>query len=174
MAHTVAVSLHLVEPYSKGPWVKVEFTCPWAHWGPCDQMFLQQGFFSSVFSAPELFKDKALMAPRTTSLLPTFLWISVAKEFNRNDTFTSCYDRKKLQCGLQALRGKAAQILEYQKQSTYARNSLQEGKTLKGAKWRGTERCRKLVKVTHTAHKKRNMLLVWTRAACLRRVWITC
>lgn len=43
----------------------------------CDQMFLQQGFFSSVFSALEVFRETGLIGLRTTSLLLTLLWISV-------------------------------------------------------------------------------------------------
>lgn len=50
-------------------------------WGSCDQMFLQQGLLSSVVSALVLFRDTALMEPRTTSLLLTFLWISEAKKW---------------------------------------------------------------------------------------------
>lgn len=42
------------------------------------QMFLQHDFFSSSsLSALELFRVTAFMDPRTTSLLLTFLWISV-------------------------------------------------------------------------------------------------
>lgn len=66
-----------------GQYVKGEFTScpPWSSWspeGPWDQMFLQQGFCSSV-SALGPFRDTALMEPRTTSLLLTFFWISVGK-----------------------------------------------------------------------------------------------
>lgn len=50
-------------------------------WGSCDQMFLQQGLLSSVLSALVLFRDTALMEPRTISLLLAFLWISEAKKW---------------------------------------------------------------------------------------------
>lgn len=68
-------------------WVKDGITChssrgPWVSEGWCNQMFLQQGFFSSVFSVWELFKDTALIEPRTTSLLLTFLWISEARNWH--------------------------------------------------------------------------------------------
>lgn len=64
--------------------------------GRCDQMFLQQGFFS-VFSARELFRDTALMEPRTTSLLLTFLWISEIRIF---DHFIGCWSLLRLCWGI--------------------------------------------------------------------------
>lgn len=48
------------------------------------QMFLQQGLFSSVLSDRELLSDTALMGPRITSLLLTFLWISVELVINKS------------------------------------------------------------------------------------------
>lgn len=84
LAFAVCCSASLSPSSSTVLWVKEEFIChptwsPWAPRGSCGQMFLQQGFCSSVFSVLELFKDTALMEPRITSLLLTFLWISVAE-----------------------------------------------------------------------------------------------
>lgn len=87
LAFAVCCSASLSPSSSTVLWVKEEFIChptwsPWAPRGPCGQMFLQQGFCSSVFSVLELFKDTALMEPRITSLLLTFLWISVAERWH--------------------------------------------------------------------------------------------